>query len=388
MSNSVKYFVVITLILTPIFDLTCAAQNKWYKGNTHTHTTYSDGKLLPYAVKDLYVEAGYDFLFFTDEDRIIPIDTLSEESFLVFNGEEAIMDEQHISCLDIDSAVPPTNFTDVVEKSYLHGGFAVLNHPRRGTHEVWAPAITRVEQLFFMEIFNGKSEKDLHHDDQTTWDTVLTHGKLIYGVAADDFHEAKHLGKGWIMVRADTLQKDSILASILRGDFYSSTGPVINDILVTDTSIHIEAENATQIKFIGNNRTTLYTEASNVADYTITGEEGYIRVEVINGSSTAWTQPLYWNKEFEPFPNSANSVMSDKGRYSVYPNPASELISIVADNIAVKSNLTVISMSGQVVFNKDFSDKVTFDVSVLQPGLYTLIISDEQGVYAQKQLVI
>lgn len=39
---------------------------KWYKGNLHTHTTNSDGRLAPEVVINLYKEAGYDFLALTD----------------------------------------------------------------------------------------------------------------------------------------------------------------------------------------------------------------------------------------------------------------------------------------------------------------------------------
>ena len=35
---------------------------KWYKGNLHTHSTNSDGRLSPEEVIGLYREEGYDFL--------------------------------------------------------------------------------------------------------------------------------------------------------------------------------------------------------------------------------------------------------------------------------------------------------------------------------------
>lgn len=41
---------------------------KWYKGNTHTHTLWSDGNDFPDMVTDWYVEAGYDFLALSDHN--------------------------------------------------------------------------------------------------------------------------------------------------------------------------------------------------------------------------------------------------------------------------------------------------------------------------------
>mgnify|MGYP000789433803 FL=1 len=59
---------------------------KWYKGNLHTHSTNSDGRLSPEEVIKLYREEGYDFLALTDhwfmgEER-------QEENFLLLSGAE------------------------------------------------------------------------------------------------------------------------------------------------------------------------------------------------------------------------------------------------------------------------------------------------------------
>lgn len=37
------------------------AQGSWYKGNTHTHTTASDGTIKQEEVVRIYRERGYDF---------------------------------------------------------------------------------------------------------------------------------------------------------------------------------------------------------------------------------------------------------------------------------------------------------------------------------------
>lgn len=61
-------------------------RKKWYKGNLHTHSTNSDGRLSPEEVIGLYREEGYDFLALTDhwfmgEER-------REENFLLLSGAE------------------------------------------------------------------------------------------------------------------------------------------------------------------------------------------------------------------------------------------------------------------------------------------------------------
>ena len=41
---------------------------RWYKGNTHTHTLWSDGNAAPELVADWYVEHDYDFLVLSDHN--------------------------------------------------------------------------------------------------------------------------------------------------------------------------------------------------------------------------------------------------------------------------------------------------------------------------------
>src|SRR5215813_8805491 len=43
-----------------------SARDRFYKGNLHTHSTRSDGKLSPEEVVAAYRERGYDFLALTD----------------------------------------------------------------------------------------------------------------------------------------------------------------------------------------------------------------------------------------------------------------------------------------------------------------------------------
>jgi len=43
-------------------------EEKWYKGNTHTHTFWSDGDDFPEMVADWYKGNGYDFLVLSDHN--------------------------------------------------------------------------------------------------------------------------------------------------------------------------------------------------------------------------------------------------------------------------------------------------------------------------------
>jgi hypothetical protein len=45
-------------------------EERWWKGNTHTHTWWSDGDTPPELVAQWYKEHGYNFLVFTDHNVI------------------------------------------------------------------------------------------------------------------------------------------------------------------------------------------------------------------------------------------------------------------------------------------------------------------------------
>ena len=61
---------------------------QWYRGNTHSHSTESDGQL-PIAERfDAYRQAGYDFLVITDHRTVSDVSAYSTEDFLAISGSE------------------------------------------------------------------------------------------------------------------------------------------------------------------------------------------------------------------------------------------------------------------------------------------------------------
>ena len=56
------------------FPLSAADGYAWLKGNLHSHTTCSDGRLSPQQRADAYAAHGYDFLAITDHAFPLKID--------------------------------------------------------------------------------------------------------------------------------------------------------------------------------------------------------------------------------------------------------------------------------------------------------------------------
>ncbi|MCK5579293.1 MAG: histidinol-phosphatase, partial [Planctomycetes bacterium] len=72
-----KQFGLLTLLLASL--VSCAASGRWYRGNTHTHTLWSDGNAPPEVSIAWYQDNGYDFLALSDhniflqEEKWVPV---------------------------------------------------------------------------------------------------------------------------------------------------------------------------------------------------------------------------------------------------------------------------------------------------------------------------
>jgi hypothetical protein len=135
---------------------------------------------------------------------------------------------------------------------------------------------------------------------------------LAYGVAADDNHYTfSQAFKGWIVVRANALTKADILASVRAGNFYASTGIVLNDYVVdfAAKTITVDSQNGNTITFIGNNGAVLQSVSAAKATYLVTGLEKYVRAKITNtAGKMAWTQPIYVTSFGEITPTPTTSL--------------------------------------------------------------------------------
>ena len=63
---------------------------RWYKGNLHSHTTNSDGKLKPEEAVALYKKYGYHFLCLSEHDHFTDLSAqFDSPEFIILPGLEA-----------------------------------------------------------------------------------------------------------------------------------------------------------------------------------------------------------------------------------------------------------------------------------------------------------
>lgn len=207
----------------------------WYKGNLHCHTTQSDGLATPEESIRWYRERGYDFLAITDHWVLTCGCPQPDGAFITLTGAELNGEGYHMVALGL-SALPDEALADspceIAAAVRASGGIAFAAHPYwTGQSSADVAAMTDIAGV---EVFNAVCEKmvGLGHA-RVHWDDLLSQGRRLTGLAVDDTHwkHGSH-GTGYVMVRAAALTESAILEAITAGNFYSSTGPTIQDLRV------------------------------------------------------------------------------------------------------------------------------------------------------------
>jgi len=375
---------------------------RWLKGNTHTHSLWSDGDAAPEVVADWYRGHGYQFLVLSDHDRLSegekwmdvadgPKSRLTSEQvddlrrrfgeewvsertvdgrrqmrlktlqelrgrferpgrFIFIQGEE-ISDSfegrpVHVNGLNLGRVIPPQggesmpdtiqrNLDAVIEQGRLldRPTLAHVNHPNFGW-ALTAAEIASIRGENFFEVYNGhpgvRNHGNADHPStERMWDIALTHRLtetdlgVLYALATDDAHNhyafgigRANPGRGWIMVRSRKLDTDSIIAAMKKGEFYASTGVLVDNFSRDDgkyvVRIRPQEGVAYITQFIGARRgadgesavgEVLLETTDNPAVYEFKGDELYVRAKVISSRlhpnpfaegdhECAWLQPV------------------------------------------------------------------------------------------------
>jgi len=417
------------------------AAPRWWKGNLHTHSLWSDGNDFPENIAAWYKEQGWHFLTLSDhnvlsvgerwmkvddvvrrggraalaryrerfgeewvetrdgadgklEVRLRPLDEfrgLVEEpgSFLMVQSEE-ISDgfkgrPIHMNASNLVAVIKPQHGTSV-RRTMDRNLAAVrdqaeaqerpillhLNHPNFGWG-VNAEDLAAVLEERFFEVYNG--HPSIHHlgdphraSVEKLWDIACTlridqYGAAPpYGLGTDDSHHyftegmsRSNSGRGWVQVRAASLDADALMTAMLAGDFYASSGVTLADVRFEGgrLSLEIEAEKSGEYttQFVGTRRgydrtvqpargadgallpdatwrysddvgEVLATVSGTSPSYVVPDDVLYVRAVVTSSDAVAnpsfegqrqqaWTQPVGWRRQVAGRPVAFDSVRCD-----------------------------------------------------------------------------
>ncbi len=319
-----------------------------YKANLHAHSVISDGALTPVQLKELYKRNGYSVLCITDHELMRQHHELDDESFLALTGYEMSVNSPGIASryktmhMNVYSPVQDNEMqvmfnpddvawlirrgnTDVSAKYYgeiarkeysaecfnriiseagSHGYIVSLNHP------VWSlleeEDYRDIEGIFAVEIYNhGCVVEGMDDDTASVFDYLNRHGKKVFCTAVDDNHNAFPEGHprfdslgGFDVINAPSLEYGAIFSALKNGNFYASTGAMIDEIYEENGNIYVKCPPCERITLInGGRRTDLAVRTGDAplteAVFPVRENDLYVRVEVTGAAGKAYSQPFY-----------------------------------------------------------------------------------------------
>ena len=299
-----------------------AGDGVWLRCQLHAHTTNSDGEMAPDKLVRHYEWAGFDVLAVTDHwvrtaepstERLLVIP--STELNARAGGPER---DAHVLALglDADPQRPADGFAplaDVVAWVVANGGVPYL------AHTYWSGLRTeeweQCEGLVGIEVWNAGCELEVGRGDSSLhWDEALERGRPVLGIAVDDSHHPGYdSGFAWVWARCAERSQAAVLEALRTGSFYSSAGPQITDLSISDGAVTVQCSPAASVTLLSGRRRGARANAGRLgyphgseilardSDGLITGvrferlrDTPYGRVEVADASgSRAWTNPLW-----------------------------------------------------------------------------------------------
>ncbi len=221
---------------------------RWLKGNTHIHSTASDGGKTFSEIAELYSAAGYDFLFRTDHWAASDCAADGEDYPLLWldgveiDGQDETGASFHTVCLGkVNGIRKEEGYAAALASARLQGAVIIAAHPfwmGNSFEDCLRWNFDGVEIYNHVcRWLNGKSDALPH------WNAMLGQDPKTLAFSADDAHISEnHPGwnGGWIMVNAGDCSPGVVVESIRRGNFYSSCGPVIESISTVGNNLHLQ----------------------------------------------------------------------------------------------------------------------------------------------------
>lgn len=327
---------------------------QFFRGNLHTHSNQSDGGMSPEQVCAAYRQQGYDFIALTDhfeEEFGFPIsDTTGsrEEGFTTILGAElhapALANGQvwHIlACgLPLDFGVRKDGETgpEIAQRALDAGAFVGLAHPAwygatvedlqsiPGAHaieaynEVCGALNDKPESWFHIDqlLSNGRRVSAFAADDAHFRDFASLPDPVLEGEGKEEFVDALKAtasapdgsGSGdtypagfsaWVWVQAERLEPDLLVESLKAGRYYSSQGPLIHDIAVSEDKAELTVVTSPAVSVYVTGNPGVFSFGANHAKqitrstFPITGHHGsYCRVTVVDSAGKrAWSNPIW-----------------------------------------------------------------------------------------------
>ncbi len=283
-------------------------EGNWYKGNTHIHSTASDGGKNFTELAQLYANAGYHFLFRTDHwvASNVAADPLAYPLLwldgIELDGEDQTGAGFHVVAIgSFEDLHCEMGLISGMQTARTQGGMLILAHPQwmgNSFEDALRWHFDGVEVYNHVcHWLNGKGEGGAHLN------AMLEHFPNTLAFAVDDAHiREEHPGwnGGWIMVNAAECTQRAMLNALRKGNFYSTCGPEIYNIhyddgdQVTIQSSPVQFARLVGPRYHGHRMGSFDGELLTKAAFTIPQDWSYVYLEIEDAlGRRAWTNPLF-----------------------------------------------------------------------------------------------
>lgn len=277
-----------------------------FKGQLHFHTTNSDGAYTPDEALKAYKAKGYDFLSFTEHNKVTPAEM--RDGVSVLSGieldlniiEEKYRAAHHIIGIDFDPekfVLPPRGSdTQILIDSIKNaGGIVIYAHPAWSM--VSAEEIKPLKGIDIIEVMNGVSEVFHDRGDSSQQIDKLMSEGYVYNLAASD---DTHYYKGDFAFTATIAVCDNledVPAALRSGSTYCTTGPEIKSLYAENGKLYAECSEAQKILFMSDifysSRERFHVPEDGLitsASYTPCPNDNYIRLAIVDkNGKKAWS---------------------------------------------------------------------------------------------------
>lgn len=287
---------------------------RFYRGNVHTHSTTSDGRLPPDTVAARYREAGYDFVALTDHLlerygwRFTDVTGLGDDGFTVLggaelhgpglSGPEALW---HIVAVGLPAGFAHNSAGEtgqqLARRAVAAGAWVGAAHP--AWYGATAADVASLGPIHALEVFNAAcAELNDRGDSFAVYQELLASGARLDLFASDDthFNGSDDSFKAWVMVKAPSLAAPDLVRALKAGNYYSSTGPRILDITCQGSVLKVRCTPVTRVYLAGLGARVRSAVGAALAEVELdtAGFEGaVVRVTLVAaGGGRAWTNPF------------------------------------------------------------------------------------------------
>ncbi|MGD9518663.1 MAG: PHP domain-containing protein [Armatimonadota bacterium] len=222
---------------------------EWLKGALHVHTTESDGRRTPQEVVDAYKDCGYDFVVFTDHNKVTGAEGLETRGMVVFSGVEVSCQGTefgssfHLVAVGLDGPLPEDLDRDSAQATIdclrNLGAVVFIAHP------YWSLLtlgdLMGLHNYHGIEVLNAGCEWETRHGDSSQhWSWLMERDREVFAYAVDDSHWGfADFAGGWVMVRTGERSSVAIVKALASGGFYSSGGPTIEELRVDSETVYL-----------------------------------------------------------------------------------------------------------------------------------------------------